>query len=76
MAKKTEKSLVVGLDIGTSKIVAIGRTDAAARLERMAMSWPALRRQKELAPLVIDLRYSNGFAVRWPDTPPELADNR
>ena len=56
--------------------VAIGRTDAASRLERMAVSWPELRRQKGLAPLVIDLRYSNGFAVRWPDTPPELADNR
>ena len=70
------------LDGGTR--IELGREDATARLQRMAASWDQLRRLQDHAPLVLDLRYSNGFAVRWPepipeqapDGSPELADNR
>jgi len=78
------------LDGGTR--VELGREDATQRLQRMAASWDQLRRLRGYKPLVMDLRYSNGFAVRWPEmvpelvpaietettpeTAPELADNR
>lgn len=74
------------LDGGTR--IELGREDATQRLRRMAASWDQLRRLREHAPLVLDLRYTNGFAVRWPepvpevapeltpDLTPELADNR
>jgi cell division protein FtsQ len=58
--------------------VELGREDAELRLRRMAAAWGQLRRLDEHLPLVMDLRYSNGFAVRWPEQAPkqELADNR
>ncbi len=78
------------LDGGTR--VELGREDATQRLQRMAASWDQLRRLRGYKPLVMDLRYSNGFAVSWPEmlpetapetvpviapeTAPELADNR
>jgi len=48
--------------------VEIGREEALPRLRRMAASWGQLRALKGVAPLGVDLRYSNGFAVRWPET--------
>jgi cell division protein FtsQ len=58
--------------------VQIGREAPLARLQRMVSSWPQLLtlNNNNMAPLGIDLRYSNGFAVRWPEPPPEMADNR
>lgn len=45
--------------------VHIGRADAAQRLQRLVASWPVLMRGQELAPMGVDLRYTNGFAVQW-----------
>jgi len=60
--------------------VELGRDEALPRLERMTDSWNQLQRMHEQLPLLMDLRYTNGFAVRWPEAPPEpaasLADNR
>lgn len=56
--------------------VQIGREEALPRLQRMVDSWAQVIRLKDTAPLAIDLRYSNGFAIRWPDSPPGVADNR
>ncbi len=44
--------------------LALGRSDSYARLMRFVRAWPALQ-AAGLQPAVIDLRYSNGLAVRW-----------
>lgn len=61
------------LELVNGTRVQIGREDAAARLERMAASWQGLLRDREQAPVGLDLRYSNGFAVRW--AAPEASGN-
>lgn len=62
------------LDGGTR--VELGREDATQRLQRMAASWDQLRRLRGYEPLVIDLRYSNGFAVRWPEMAPDVVSDK
>lgn len=52
------------LDNGTQ--VQLGRDSTAERLRRLLASWEPLLQQRGIAPLDIDLRYSNGFAVMWP----------
>lgn len=52
------------LDNGTR--VRLGRNATAERLRRLTDSWEPLVREQGVAPLDIDLRYSNGFAVMWP----------
>lgn len=47
--------------------VHIGRGDAEARLQRLVRSWPALTGGRPGVPADVDLRYTNGFAVRWPE---------
>lgn len=51
------------LDIGTE--VVIGRQDAQARTRRFAQMLPGLLSQREAALLRADLRYANGFALKW-----------
>jgi cell division protein FtsQ len=53
----------------------LGRQDAGERLARLVSSWPALRQMDQRTPLGVDLRYSNGFAVRWAPPAPEMASN-
>lgn len=55
------------LELAGGTKIAIGREDATPRLQRMAQSWAALRALRDTMPRRIDLRYSNGFAVEWPD---------
>jgi cell division protein FtsQ len=52
------------LNIGTE--VQLGRDDPVQRLQRLMGSWRGLMVDQLLAPVRIDLRYTNGFAVRWP----------
>ena len=52
------------LDNGTR--VQLGRDSTVERLERLLASWAPLMREKELPPQAVDLRYTNGFAVAWP----------
>jgi len=47
--------------------VHIGRGDPLARLQRLVRSWPVLTGRRQEAPADVDLRYTNGFAVRWPE---------
>jgi cell division protein FtsQ len=47
--------------------VHIGRGDAEARLRRLVTSWEALTGRRPGVPADVDLRYTNGFAVRWPE---------
>lgn len=59
------------LDNGTH--VQLGRGATGERLRRLMTSWEPLVRRKGTAPLDIDLRYSNGFAVMWPESTEQTA---
>jgi len=63
------------LELNNGTRVNIGRENAPERLQRLVASWPELLKLNVLAPMTVDLRYANGFAVRWPDPPPSLAAN-
>jgi cell division protein FtsQ len=60
------------LDNGTQ--VQLGRDSTVERLERLLASWGPLMLQKESPPLAVDLRYTNGFAVSWPQGSAAVAD--
>jgi cell division protein FtsQ len=47
--------------------VDLGRDDELPRLQRLVASWSILTSGKSSTPTGVDLRYTNGFAVRWPD---------
>jgi cell division protein FtsQ len=55
------------LTLSNGTQVDIGRGDALDRLQRLVRSWPELTRGRQNAPAGVDLRYTNGFAVRWPE---------
>ena len=55
------------LDNGTQ--VQLGRDSTVERLERLLASWEPLMREQEVPPVDVDLRYTNGFAVLWPQAP-------
>ena len=61
------------LELGNGTEVHIGREDALPRLQRLVRSWAGLMNGKDMTPLVVDLRYTNGFAVRWPKVPARFA---
>lgn len=52
------------LNNGTS--VQLGRDAAWERLQRLMRGWDALLQGQVAPPRVVDLRYTNGFAVLWP----------
>lgn len=54
------------LELSNGTRVQLGRESSAERLQRLLASWETLMRQKELPPLDVDLRYTNGIAVQWP----------
>ena len=54
----------IGLASGAS--IEVGRDDAQERLKRFLDVWPRLGTAQG-APAYIDLRYENGFAMRWPE---------
>jgi cell division protein FtsQ len=54
------------MELGNGTRVQLGRDATSERLKRLIASWEPLVRRKGQAPMDIDLRYSNGFAVLWP----------
>jgi cell division protein FtsQ len=46
--------------------VQLGRDSARERLQRLLASWDSLMSEQAAPPQDIDLRYTNGFAVLWP----------
>lgn len=46
--------------------VQLGRDSAPERLQRLLASWESLMLERPAPPLDVDLRYTNGFAVMWP----------
>jgi len=54
------------LDLADDAHLVIGRTDPAQRLTRFISAWPELAGTHQQTFTYADLRYTNGFAVRWP----------
>jgi cell division protein FtsQ len=50
---------------GSGVELELGRADARRRLQRFVQAWPAVFAGRESELQRVDLRYSNGFAVRW-----------
>jgi cell division protein FtsQ len=61
------------LQLSNGTEVQIGREDPYKRLQRLVGSWAGLMHGKDMAPMAVDLRYTNGFAVRWPKPPDRFA---
>lgn len=53
------------LTLATGASIEIGRVDAKARLQRFLDVWPKLASTAAGPPVYVDLRYENGFALRW-----------
>jgi cell division protein FtsQ len=45
--------------------LALGRTDSQQRLQRFTRAYASLLNEKQETIRAVDLRYTNGFAVRW-----------
>lgn len=58
------RSWSAGLASGTR--VVLGREDVTARLQQFLRAWPWIREGHPAGrPVAVDLRYPNGFAMRW-----------
>lgn len=53
------------LTLASGALIEIGRVDAKARLKRFLDVWPKLASTATAPPVYVDLRYENGFAMRW-----------
>ena len=58
--------------------IAVGREHPRERLARFLDAWPKLAAGRADTPAYVDLRYANGFAVRWGNAPavPPTTGNR
>jgi cell division protein FtsQ len=57
------------LDLASGAVIELGREDSRRRLQRFLDVWPRLVSAHAGSPAYVDLRYENGFAMRWPDAP-------
>jgi len=55
--------------------VRFGKGDIFKNLDMLVSTWPGLMHGKEMPPVRIDLRYTNGFAVLWPQNLDAIAGN-
>ena len=55
--------------------VKFGKGDVFKGLNTLISSWNGLMQDKSLPPVSIDLRYTNGFAVLWPENIETIAGN-
>jgi cell division protein FtsQ len=53
------------LTLASGAAIAVGREQPRERLKRFLDAWPRLASGRSDAPVYVDLRYANGFAVRW-----------
>lgn len=67
VAMDARESWKVTLDGGAR--VQLGRHEVDNRVRRFVRAWPALAREQETQLAAADLRYPNGFAVRWGEQP-------
>jgi cell division protein FtsQ len=57
------------IELVSGTVIELGRDDAQRRLKRFLDVWPRLVGTHPNAPAYVDLRYENGFAMRWPEAP-------
>ena len=55
--------------------VSFGKGDIYKNLDILLSTWASLMNGQELPPISIDLRYTNGFAVLWPESMDAIAGN-
>ena len=55
--------------------VRLGKGNIYKNLDMLVSTWPGLMRGKGMPPVSIDLRYTNGFAVLWPQNMDAIAGN-
>ncbi len=63
------------LELNNGTRVELGRDDPMPRLARFVAGWDALARAGLGVPEDVDLRYANGFAVRWPEVDGDIDNN-
>src|SRR5690606_12993600 len=61
------------LHLAAGTVIELGRADAMQHLKRFLDVWPRIASTRAQPPQSVDLRYANGFAVRW--APAEPAPN-
>lgn len=54
------------MELSNGTHVQLGRDSAHVRFDRLLSSWDSLLKAHPFPPRGIDLRYTNGFAVTWP----------
>lgn len=55
--------------------VRFGKGDVFKNLDTLVSTWAGLMQGRALPPVSVDLRYTNGFAVLWPENMDALAGN-
>jgi len=55
--------------------IRFGKGDIFKNLDKLVSVWAGLMQGQSLPPLSVDLRYTNGFAVLWPDNTDAIAGN-
>lgn len=53
------------LELASGAVIEVGRANATSHLKRFLDVWPRLANSHPQPPAYIDLRYENGFAMRW-----------
>jgi len=53
------------IELVSGTVIELGRSDAPARLQRFLDVWPRLAGAHPQPPAYVDLRYANGFSMRW-----------
>lgn len=68
MRLKLDRRGAWSMELNNGTRVQLGRDSATERFSRLLASWDTLTRGRLIPPLDVDLRYSNGFAVLWPQS--------
>jgi cell division protein FtsQ len=55
--------------------VKLGKGDVYKNLDMLVSTWTGLMQGQSMPPISIDLRYTNGFAVLWPQNTDAIAGN-
>lgn len=58
------------LSLASGAQIAIGHDQVDARIKRFRDVWPQIASSQSVGPAYMDLRYQNGFAVRWAEAAP------
>ena len=62
------------LHLAAGTVIELGRADAMEHLKRFLDVWPRIASTRAQPPQSLDLRYANGFAVRWDPAAPSAGN--